>query len=133
MYDGRTIKQTQPFSRCTVGGDATSEYLFTDQDIYGEGIAGAHGASGMSAIGGTIRLGELIPGGVIRHALKINLYCNINVALNMDGTPGYRWPAVSADGYAADSVNNPTGFYNGKVKSMEIGCSKNFGSRFSEL
>ncbi|MEO8417057.1 MAG: hypothetical protein ABI472_25560 [Ginsengibacter sp.] len=122
MPDGRTIKQTQPFARCAAGGDATSEYVFKDQDIYGTGEAGAHGASGMSAIGGTVRLGELVPGGVIRHALKINLYCHTNVALNQDGTPGYRWPATSADGYAADSVNNPTGYYNGKISAMEIGA-----------
>ena len=122
MPDGRTIKQTQPFARCTIGGDATSEYVFKDQDIYGTGVAGAHGASGLSAIGGTLRLGELVPGGVIRHALKINLYCHTNVSLNQDGTPGYRWPATSADGYAADSVNNPTGFYNGKISAMEIGA-----------
>lgn len=122
MPDGRTIKQTQPFARCTTGADATSEYVFKDQDIYGAGMAGAHGASGMSAIGGTVRLGELVQGGVIRHALKINLYCHTNIALNQDGTPGYRWPATSADGYAADSANNPTGFYNGKISAMEIGA-----------
>ena len=122
MPDGRTIKQTQPFTRCIIGGDATSEYVFKDQDIYGAGVAGAHGATGMSAIGGTVRLGELVPGGVIRHALKINLYCHTNVALNKDGSSGYRWPATSADAYAADSVNSPTGFYNGKIKAMEIGA-----------
>jgi len=114
MPDGRTIKQTQPFARCTAGSDATSQYLFKDQDIYGDGYYGAHGGSGLSAIGGTLRLGELVPGGIIRHVMKINVCANLNLALNNDGTPGYRWPAANADSYAVDR-------YRGKNPAMEIG------------
>ena len=67
----RTIKQTQPFSRCMAGGAATSRYDSADVDITGDGITGAHGGSGLSAIGGTLRVGELRPGGPpVRHALK---------------------------------------------------------------
>jgi hypothetical protein len=114
MPDGRTIKQTQPFARCTAGSDATSQYKFKDQDIYGDGYYGAHGGSGLSAIGGTLRLGELVPGGIIRHVMKINVCALLNLALNNDGTPGYRWPAANADSYAADR-------YRGENPAMEIG------------
>jgi len=105
MPDGRTIKQNQPFHRCRTGGPAVSQFIYPDVDIYGDGIQGAHGGSGMSSLGGTLRLGELVPGGVIRHALKINLYGAkyLHYALDEpDGQPGYRWPSVKADGYAGD-------------------------------
>ncbi len=99
MPDGRTIKQTQPFARCELGSSGTSQYVFPDVDIYGAGIEGAHGATGMSAIGGTIRLGELVPGGQINHAVKFNFFGHKNFFYDKT-TKGYRWPARSADGYA---------------------------------
>jgi hypothetical protein len=34
-------------------------------------MLGPHGGTGLSAIGGTIRLGELAPTGSINHALKL--------------------------------------------------------------
>ena len=112
MPDGRTIKQNQPFTRCTAGGHATSLYEYEDVDIYGMGLEGAHGGSGLSSIGGTIRLGELVPGGQIRHALKINLYSRKNYyrdAAEADGQPGYRWPARWADSVASETYqgSNP--------------------------
>ncbi|HYW97374.1 MAG TPA: hypothetical protein VE870_17410 [Bacteroidales bacterium] len=100
MPDGRTIKQTQPFAHCKRGKEATSGYVFSDEDIYGEGMYGAHGGSGLSAIGGTLRLGELEPGsGPIRHALKIDVFGKKNLYYD-DKTKGFRWPALRADGYA---------------------------------
>ncbi len=100
MSDGRTIVQSQPFSRCEAGMPATSKFLFPEQDIYGDGILGAHGGSGMSALGGALRLGEAMPGsGPIRHALKINIYAAENILYDTIDK-GYRWPAVIADGYA---------------------------------
>ena len=75
--DGQTIHQSQPFHRCTAGGYATSHYVYPEDNILtGDGIQGAHGGSGMSSLGGTIRMGELVPGGVIRHALKIGVYAH---------------------------------------------------------
>ena len=89
MPDGRTIKQTQPFARCTPSY-GTSRYLFGDDDLYGQGYYGAHGGSGLSCIGGTVRVGELVPGaGPIRHALKVNLYAARNLHYD-EGTRGYR-------------------------------------------
>lgn len=99
MPDGRTIVQTQPFAQCEEGV-ATSGYKFQEIDIYGEGAGGAHGGSGLSAIGGTLRLGELDEASdVIRHVLKVNLYGAKNFYYDHI-TKGYRWPAVKSDGYA---------------------------------
>lgn len=101
MADGRTIKQNQPFARCEAGGYGTSRYLFADADLYGDGYYGAHGATRLSAIGGALRVAELVPGaGPIPHVLKVNLYAAKNVYYDAT-TKGYRWPAKSADGYAA--------------------------------
>ena len=92
MPDGRTLHQSQPFSRCGTGECAVSHYVSRYVDLHGPGIEGAHGESMLSSIGGTIRIGELVPGGVIRHALKVNLFCKKNISRNDDDTPGYRWP-----------------------------------------
>ncbi len=101
MPDGRTIKQTQPFAHCEATGKATSRGVLKDQDLYGEGMYGAHGGSGLSAIGGAIRVGELTPdSGPIRHALKINVFGKRNLYYDEE-TKGFRWPAARADGYAA--------------------------------
>ncbi|HSX58467.1 MAG TPA: carbohydrate-binding domain-containing protein [Candidatus Saccharimonadales bacterium] len=94
MSDSRTIKQNQPLTHCTSGGVWTSYDYKADVDIYGAGITGAHGGSGLSSIGGTIRLGELKPGAVIKHALEVNLDCE-NECSAANG--GHRWPATQAD------------------------------------
>ena len=103
MPDKRTIRQTQPFAHCDENGPSTSQYMFDNQDIYGEGLFGAHGGSALSAIGGTLRCGELAPNsGPIRHVMKINLYGAKNLFYD-DETKGFRWPAKRADGYASTS------------------------------
>lgn len=120
MPDGRTIKQTQPFSRCKAQGYATSKYLFEDQDLYGDGLYGAHGGSRLSAIGGALRVGELRPGsGHIRHALKVNLYAAKNLYYD-EITEGYRWPAQSSDSYA--SGNYGTRRSTEVVKEVRMGA-----------
>ena len=45
MPDEQTVAQNQPFTRLTAGEAATSLAVFVDEDIYGEGIGGAHGGS----------------------------------------------------------------------------------------
>jgi hypothetical protein len=79
------------------------------QNIKGEGLSGGgQGASGMSALGGTIRLGEFTSDQPIRHSIKINpfaaKYCYYSKEI-----PGYKWPAISADSYAKDQYkgSNP--------------------------
>ena len=120
MPDKRTIKQSQPFAHCTEGGYGTTQFCFEDQDIYGEGIYGAHGGSGLSSIGGTLRIGELTPtSGPIRHALKINLFGKKNIYYD-NKTQGYRWPARKADSYAAG--NYYTQRSNPEVKDCRMGA-----------
>lgn len=122
MPDGRTLVQTQPFHRCEAGEPATSHYVFPEVDLYGDGIPGAHGGSALSSIGGTLRLGELVPGSVIHHALKVNLYGarNYFYAENeADGKAGYRWPATAADGYANDPDNRNR--YQGENPALQMG------------
>ncbi len=86
--DGQTLSNFQPIQICTAasaGGFVTFTNAFGGPDmwpttnLYTDGIRGSHGGSGLSALGGTIRLGELVPGNspivhgvkdVMRHALK---------------------------------------------------------------
>jgi hypothetical protein len=110
--DARTLRQTQPFHRCA-DGTAVTQYDFDAVDIIGDGRLGSHGGSGLSAIGGTIRLGELMPGAAIRHALKFELNAGPYLHYSSD-VPGYRWPADRADGYA------PTG-YRGANPNLVMG------------
>jgi hypothetical protein len=100
LPDNRTLKQNQPFTRCTAGQPATTYNTFADVDLYGDGITGAHGGSGLSAIGGTIRVGELRPGGPPpAHALKLELFAAQNYYNDGNSSDCYRWPAVTCDGY----------------------------------
>jgi len=111
--DRRTIVQGQPLTRCTSGGPATALVQYPSVDLYTDGIAGAHGGSGMSSIGGTIRLGELVPNaGPIKHALKINLDSDNYYPR---GNPtSYRWPASKADSCAP-------GCYTGQNPAVKMG------------
>ena len=100
--DGHTLESFNVLSRCQKGGPIYGVW-FGEQDIYGDGIDGGHGGSGMSSIGGSIRSGELLNDDPIRHALKIDLWgkwLNYNPS---SPTPGHRWPARLSDGAASSS------------------------------
>jgi hypothetical protein len=100
LADQRTIRQTQPFARCTAGEPGTSNVMSPNVDLYGDGIPGAHGGSGLSAIGGTLRMGELRPGvAPPHHALKLELYAAKNYYNNGNHTDCFHWPATDCDGY----------------------------------
>jgi hypothetical protein len=91
-----------------------------NEDLYGLGNSGAQGGSMLSSIGGTIRLGELVPGGTIRHTMKLNLD-----SLNYySGYGGYRWPATTADG-------GYQSFYKGTVPAMRMGSLVALKSSFN--
>ncbi len=114
--DHRTLNQSQPVHRCPENAFFTSKYWgYPNVDIYGEGTGGAHGGSALSSIGGTIRLGEFASGR-IRHALKVCLFGKKYYYYDKtsDPTPGYRWPATKADGYA-------DGTYAGTNPAMQMG------------
>jgi hypothetical protein len=111
MTDGQTVVQGQPLARCNPGGSATALHLSLPGNLYTDGTLGAHGGSGMSSLGGAIRLGELVPGAPpIRHALKVDL----------DGAAdywplGFRWPATKEDSYGPQR-------YGGKVPALKMGA-----------
>jgi hypothetical protein len=119
--DGRTVISPQPLARCTAGGPATSIVRYPDQDLYGPGVQGSHGGSGMSALGGSIRIGELRPGQVgMRHALKVNLYGKGEL-FNCGPTRAdcFRWPAVKSDTTSVTSYGSVT---NNQNSAMLMGA-----------
>lgn len=113
--DGKIV-QTQPFAKCNTSY-ATSHYVWSADNcvLTGECIAGAHGGSGMSTIGGTVRVGEFTAG-AIKHVMKFNVWGKFFLS-NANG--GYRWPALAADG----GYNDPNSFnyYGGSNTAMKMG------------
>ena len=94
MADGQTLNQNQPFTLCTAGGPATTLVVEASTSIYGDGPYGAHGGSGLSSVGGTIRYGEFTSG-KIHHAMKMELWAS---QYYFCCTP--HWPATVVDDYA---------------------------------
>ena len=116
-----TLFETQPFHICE---DGVAVSQFTNETWQGDSIltggmgapdGGSHGGSFMTAFGGTIRLGEWVPGGEIRHALKIDVYSHENLS-PLDG--GFRWPALRAD----RAYDNPDYGYGGSVPEAKMGA-----------
>jgi len=99
LPDGKTLVSFNITARCQQGAPLYGNW-FGQQDIYGDGINGGHGGSGMSSIGGSIRTGELIGDHPIRHALKIDIWGKWLHYDSSSPTPGRRWPAPLADGGA---------------------------------
>lgn len=96
--DRRTLLQNQPFTRCQANKGATALVKFKPVDLYGEGRHGSHGGSGLSALGGSLRIGELRPGGAApRHALKADIYGKAYFFPCKEKSTCYRWPAFGAD------------------------------------
>jgi len=102
--DGRSIQQYEPTARCAAGGPLFG-YQAPTVDIYGDGTLGGHFGSGLSSIGGTIRVGELAPtAGAIHHALKLEAWAQ-KYYYYSSSRPGFRWPAIEADDYAANQYH----------------------------
>ena len=98
--DGRTLISINPLTRCQAGGPIFGYSGPKKENIYGQGITGGQGGSGLSSIGGTIRQGELLPTTApIRHVLKLLIYAHKYL---YSQPPGYRWPAIRSDAYAFD-------------------------------
>jgi len=130
LADNVTLVQMQPVYRCgfypspllarwgnvTDGGP---QRFANVTSILGDGTGGAHGGSGLSSIGGSVRLGELAPGAPpIAHALKIELgnwwyygssQLNPKTADN-GGRSQYVWPATGSN---AGYTNGSSGSYTG--------------------
>lgn len=95
--DGHTLINFNVTARCTAGAPLYGNW-FGQSDLYGDGIGGGHGGSGLSSIGGSIRTGELLNDQPIRHALKIDIWGKW-MYYDANGK-GHRWPAPLADGGA---------------------------------
>ncbi|WP_435741892.1 hypothetical protein [Nocardioides sp. SYSU DS0663] len=118
LPDG-TVYETQPLHVCP-DGTVVSQYaspkwqgtsIYTGATPENPG-GGSHGGSYMSALGGTIRLGEWSPGKTqIPHVLKIELWAKKYLSSTANG---YRWPAHRADAYYATE-------YGGKVPAVRQG------------
>jgi len=118
--DGRTIYQMQPLSICGFGGDVTRFWEKPTVDLYGPGIEGAHGGSGLSSVGGSIRISEMKAGYRIPHALKLTIFGIENMSRS---NGGFRWPATNPD---LDNESDPcSGFSNaycGNVPELRSGA-----------
>jgi hypothetical protein len=104
MPNGKTLVQLGPLARCQPGGSIYGWRFYRDEDIYGQGIGGSHFGSGLSAIGGSIRKGELTGKQPIRHALKVVIWGEKYLYYSSK-VPGRRWPAELADGNAANQYH----------------------------
>lgn len=114
LPDGRSVRHVGVLCRPEHGGPVFGYPFNPDSDLFGDGIHGSHGGSRMSALGGSIRKGELIGDAPIRHALKVDLFCE-RYAFYSDDCKGFRWPATSADSYAAKK-------YKGTNRSVVMGA-----------
>jgi hypothetical protein len=130
LPDNVTLLQLQPAYRCGFDtplfarwGNATDgapQRFPNVTSIMGEGLFGAHGGSGLSSIGGSIRLGELLPHtGPIKHALKIEINnfwyyglkrLNPSTAFN-GGRTQYVWPATGSNSGCCNGKYNGSNPY----------------------
>ncbi len=124
LADGRTVQEFNYFARCEPGGPLSiaSGGLRDTLDLYGNGrpdsFFGGHGGSGLSGVGGAIRLGELTGPEPIRHATKL-LIDMTRWGKQVEGANSHRWPAYAADSDTSGQTygSNATG----QVPILEMG------------
>ncbi|GAB5410798.1 MAG: hypothetical protein BalsKO_31630 [Balneolaceae bacterium] len=111
LPNGEDVFEGSVIARCESGGPIhLPEWMKYENNrkissLKSNGLeGGGQGASGMSALGGTIRLGELINDEPIRHAIKINPWAE-KIVHYSEEYPGWKWPAISADNYASSLYN----------------------------
>jgi hypothetical protein len=113
--DGRSLRQGLPFARCISGAPGTIQYEEQAGDILGDGQHGANGGSATSALGGVLRLGELLPGrDPPRHALALHLSGAENLWNASGADDCFRWPATRGDAYCVDE-------YGGSEPQLRMG------------
>ncbi|HMH19439.1 MAG TPA: hypothetical protein VK572_14985 [Burkholderiales bacterium] len=123
MPDFRTIIQSQPFVLCRPPQtQATSSIVFNYVDVYGDGRWGSHGGSQLSAIGGSIHLGELRPGKPVRHALSIGVDTPVVLHSCATANDCFRWPAYVADAGATDPTRGYGSRNPSAVAGMKMGA-----------
>ncbi len=137
LLDNRSLVQMQPAYRCAPGAPLLARFGNTTDgcpqtfpnvtDILGDGNLGAHGGSGLSGVGGTIRPGELFASAPIGHALKLELQHQWyfgrwplqNATEYNQGRRQYVWPATGSD---SGSDKTPDGLYGGTLPSLAPGA-----------
>ncbi len=113
--DGRTVWNTAPLHLCGEGLVA-SRIESPKDDLFGDGLVGGQPGSGMSSLGGTIRVAD-IEAGRIPHAIKLAV--DGRDYLSPEGG-GFRWPAVRANDYVADNSGGRCNF-NGDDPALQLG------------
>lgn len=114
--DGLQLIEGGNMGRCVAGGLATAGHAGIYGVLTDTLITGASGGSGLSTIGGAIRLGDWASK-VIRHALRINLCASTDYSpKNGPSNLPFLWPADRADGYALD-LSDPR-HYAGTVEGV---------------
>ena len=124
-----TVLSVQPVYVCEPGGPLLALTPKAGQatvDIVADGgTLGGHGGSGLSALGGVLRLGEMLPGAPpITHALQLEFYAHLFYYLPRDGASSecYSWPATQCDGYCFSPCAKNPGCYGGTVEAMRPGA-----------
>lgn len=122
--DRHTYDQAAQFARCHQNAQGQYDYAtiastlnahinnsLLPLDLYGQSAstvngpaAGSTGASNTPTNAGVIRIGELVPGGVIAHALQL-IVPNRVMYLASVVQNSYRWPATHSDSYWATNYS----------------------------
>jgi hypothetical protein len=107
LPDNVTLIQMQPLYRPKGGNEPIIAWYHTgapqpfpwNLSILDDGNLGAHGGSGLSSIGGSIRSGELQPNAPpITHALKLELDAHLYYYWDkVHESSCYTWPAIGCD------------------------------------
>ena len=128
--DGETVLLVQPVYVCSPGapllalGDPQCKNCKANI-VKDDGALGGHGGSGLSGLGGALRLGEMLPSSPpISHALQIEFFAHLFYYLPPDGNRSecYSWPGTQCDGYAFSSCQKDPGCYGGSTRLMRPGA-----------
>ena len=123
-----TVRESYQWERCGSGTpaagrwSASNNYSLATSDGMAQNVRGRHLGSQMPGLGGLIRRGELTTaaGQYPHHTLAVDLPAAVLFydPNDPDGTPGYRWPAIVADGCA----RNTDSCYDGIYPDLEMGA-----------
>lgn len=105
--DGANVDNAQPLCHSTAGGDVTCQVKSPRTSLRGTDMGGSHYGSGLSALHGTIRYGEIT--NAINNGLKYlshGLKCVIDAHrfYYYAHSPGYTYIATQRDGYASPTT-----------------------------
>jgi hypothetical protein len=105
LPDGDSLILTQPAYRCTPSAPLLSlfDHNFGTGSLRGLGNWGGHGGSALNAIGGSLRIGELLPQSEAppQHVLKLQLWAKpyyYGSAFGATKATCFHWPALVCDG-----------------------------------